>query len=743
MHNPFRHRPALLLGISGLAGCIFTLLLPAHLLFVAPCVLFGLWLIAMVFAKKERFLCTTGLMCACLFAMGLAGRLQTDLRQLAPLPVGEPISVTATAVQQETTHGGNRYLLMVQELNEQPCPRPLRLSATASAPIEMFVPFQSDLLLFEPEDALLTQLQQGGVANGYLSVGEDTAPIYGKPADGYPFYKLSHFLKQKAKGLFLTLFPQDSPLILAIVTGDTSLLTPAQQAAFARCGITHIFSVSGLHLSVIVGALAGILRQLGLRRKKQIAILLPALWAMVLLAGCAPSALRSGVMLSFTLFTALLHRKADSKNLVGFALFVMLCCNPALAADGGFLLSVTATLGMLFFSAPLEKRLLRLAQQTGRKRHSHNDSPATACSGFFKRLSNVFSPLLAVTLAATLATLPLLLLLFDQYSLAAPLANLLLVPFATPLVALGLLLLLGSFLGLPTALLQLFALPMGWLARLIDSFTQAIACLPVAEQYPSNWLLLFLLFVLYASLLFLPKINSRQWATACLVFSLLLTGCSLGGVVAGQHISSASLYADRQGSTALVRLDGKVIVASSGMSHQTAANISRRLGRMGKQAPDVICLGKQNRAALEALQLLQQYAPCPTVITTAQGDLFWTDQQLNSRSVTLRLRRMGKEGAVLAQGKNQSLLFSLPNSQQATDALLSEAAQTEHLLWLASSGHAAEQAATQKDTDALCVIAEKSKLSPLWQAQTKQQDTLHLFAWPGQGWQILPETLVF
>src|SRR5205085_6589761 len=91
------------------------------------------------------------------------------------------------------------------------------------------------------------------------------------------------------------------------------------------------------------------------------------------------------------------------------AIAVMLAIDPATIADASFLLSAGATAGLLAFQAPLARRLLWL--------------PSLAGDG------------LAATLAATVATLPIVAGIFGRISLISPLANLLAVPLFPALMA--------------------------------------------------------------------------------------------------------------------------------------------------------------------------------------------------------------------------------------------------------------------------------------------------------------------
>ncbi len=121
---------------------------------------------------------------------------------------------------------------------------------------------------------------------------------------------------------------------------------------------------------------------------------------------------------------------------------------PLVIYDAGFQLTTLATLGLPLFVPPIQARLAPVLRRL-------RIVPA----------SDAVAALLAVTLAAQLATLPVLALTFHLISLVAPLANLLTVPL------LALLLVLGGALALVALASQ--ALPA--LGILTDDLTLALA----------------------------------------------------------------------------------------------------------------------------------------------------------------------------------------------------------------------------------------------------------------------------
>ena len=150
---------------------------------------------------------------------------------------------------------------------------------------------------------------------------------------------------------------------------------------------------------------------------------------------------------------------------LALAVLGMSVVEPLVIYDAGFQLTVLATFGLPLLVPPIQRALA---------------APFRALPG-----AVVVAELLAVTIAAQLATLPVLAVTFHQVSLIAPIANLLTVPLLAPLLIVGAAL---AVLGLTTVLAQPIllgaTLTLGWIAWpllwYVDRAIEACAALPFA-----------------------------------------------------------------------------------------------------------------------------------------------------------------------------------------------------------------------------------------------------------------------
>ena len=125
--------------------------------------------------------------------------------------------------------------------------------------------------------------------------------------------------------------------------------------------------------------------------------------ATCVLTGASPSVVRAALMAGAMLVARLGGSRAHAASALELAALLMLLAAPPVLWDVGFQLSLLATAGLIWFGAPVERRL--------------PGWPAW-----------IREPV-ALTLAAQLTTLPVILVNFERLSLVAPIANVLVVPF--------------------------------------------------------------------------------------------------------------------------------------------------------------------------------------------------------------------------------------------------------------------------------------------------------------------------
>ena len=242
--------------------------------------------------------------------------------------------------------------------------------------------------------------------------------------------------------------PGPRGLLPGLVVGDTSELDPVLQQRFRDAGMTHLVAVSGTNCAIVVGAVLLLLRRARASPRWCAALALVALVGFVVLARPSPSVLRAAVMAAVALLALALGRERSAIPILSAAVLALLIWHPAWALDAGFAMSVLAT-GALLLIAPGWATGLRA-----------------------RRVPPFVAESLAVSSAATLATLPVVVAISGRMSLVCVPANMLAEPAVAPATILGLAvaLLAPWQLTAAGAVAQLAGLPARWLVRVAEVF---------------------------------------------------------------------------------------------------------------------------------------------------------------------------------------------------------------------------------------------------------------------------------
>lgn len=290
-------------------------------------------------------------------------------------------------------------------------------------------------------------LERGLRATGYVR----TAPPPERLGEGEGGVMAAvHRLRARVRDRFLAVLG-DAPyagVLVALTVGEQRAIPVAQWEVFRRTGISHLISISGMHVS-FVALLAGGALGFCWRRVPALALRLPArkaaalaamaaATAYALLAGMGIPVQRALIMLTVVAGSLLLGREPAAGRVLALALLAVLVIDPWAVLAAGFWLSFCAV-GIILFL---------LGGRIG-------------AAGGWRDAARV-------QLGITLATLPVLLALFQSFSLVSPLANALAIPavsfVVTPLALLAMVLPVDALLRLAHVLTALTMQPVEWLA---------------------------------------------------------------------------------------------------------------------------------------------------------------------------------------------------------------------------------------------------------------------------------------
>jgi competence protein ComEC len=152
-------------------------------------------------------------------------------------------------------------------------------------------------------------------------------------------------------------FDPDGPtraVLGAMVLGDRGLLTDDLNALLRDAGLVHLLSISGLHTAMTVLVLLALFRRAGLGPKGLLVGGGAALLALAALVGHGASVWRACGSLGAALVARAVGREVDALAALALSAAVLVVAVPALAWNAGFLLSVTATAGLVACARPAQ-----------------------------------------------------------------------------------------------------------------------------------------------------------------------------------------------------------------------------------------------------------------------------------------------------------------------------------------------------------------------------------------------------
>jgi competence protein ComEC len=223
-----------------------------------------------------------------------------------------------------------------------------------------------------------------------------------------------------------------------IILADRTEMDKETVQDFSKSGLMHIMAISGSHMAIIFWLILLILNPVfpPKYRNFKIIISLALIWAFAIFIDYGSSVVRSCIMISCYYIYVLLQRKTDLLHSMAVAAFVILIVDTNQLFDVGFQLSFTAVFGIFWFNQPVLKYLPKPKN----------------------KFQNFMANAVSISIAAQIATLPLVIYYFHQWGFISIIANMVIIPFSEILIVFALLM---------TVLIE-FSIQFSWLNTIYD-----------------------------------------------------------------------------------------------------------------------------------------------------------------------------------------------------------------------------------------------------------------------------------
>ena len=196
-------------------------------------------------------------------------------------------------------------------------------------------------------------------------------------------------------------FGTDAPMAKALLIADQHEIPIEMRDRYARAGMVHMLSISGLHVAIIAGAMLLLLEAMHIPRgiASVIGVVLTAFYVAII--GAPPPAVRSAGMLAMVTASRLTQRPTSPWAALAVGALAPLL-QPRTVLDLGYQLSVAGIAGLIA-SGKLARRIIPKEKRS--------------------RRTKIYKELLT-SVVATIVTAPLIAWYFGRISVIAPLANL-------------------------------------------------------------------------------------------------------------------------------------------------------------------------------------------------------------------------------------------------------------------------------------------------------------------------------
>ena len=191
-------------------------------------------------------------------------------------------------------------------------------------------------------------------------------------------------------------------LISSVAFGYKSELDQDYKSLMKNLGISHIISISGMHLALVYSIL---------RKVFGVKLSLIIAFIYVLFTGAPASAIRAYIMILILNLGIVFKRNYSPLAAISLAGIILLLIKPYEIYDLGFIFSFLATLGIILFNKKINKRLYKLP--------------------------NLLRNTVAISISAQIFTFPIILLYFNEISLNFLIGNIIVIPFINILVIMG------------------------------------------------------------------------------------------------------------------------------------------------------------------------------------------------------------------------------------------------------------------------------------------------------------------
>ncbi|MCK4738972.1 MAG: DNA internalization-related competence protein ComEC/Rec2 [Deltaproteobacteria bacterium] len=299
-------------------------------------------------------------------------------------------------------------------------------------------------------------------------------------------------------------------IIKALIIGDSGTVPKEVRDTYSRVGTAHLLAISGIHVGFIAFIFYNLffwifrrsyflMQTLNVKTLSLLLSLFPVFFY-GLIAGFPISTERAVLMVSVYVITIIVGRGRDLYNTLALAALVILLIRPGALWGAAFQLSFISVFFIVYLVPSVKNKLENKAQ-------SEKEDEKNKIKRWLRRR---VLPLVLVTAAATIGTMPLLALNFHRVSFVAFISNIIIVPvvgFITVPLSLFSVLALPLYEGVSIFLLRLADVSLN-IVSVMNEFFLSIPFASIRTMTPT----VIEVLCFYIFILTIPSLFSRDWS---------------------------------------------------------------------------------------------------------------------------------------------------------------------------------------------------------------------------------------
>ncbi len=279
-------------------------------------------------------------------------------------------------------------------------------------------------------------------------------------------------------------------VVNALILGQQQDISEEINRDYQYAGAVHILSVSGLHVGFILLFITFLLKPIPNTKKNsllKLIIVVFSLWTFGIVAGLAPSVVRSVTMFSFVAIGMYLRRSVNIYHTLLVSMLLILLFQPSFLFDVGFQLSYLA----LFFIVWLQPLLLSIWNPKN-------------------KITLYFWEIITVSFAAQIGTFPLSVYYFHQFPGLFFITNIIILPMLSIILCIGVVVMaLAAFNFVWMPLLQLLE----WSIWLLNKIINWIASFEdfIIKDISFNWSMMWCCYlIIFSFIIWYSKPTSKK-----------------------------------------------------------------------------------------------------------------------------------------------------------------------------------------------------------------------------------------